>query len=213
MTNALYLARIDPTLSEATRGFLELADQELARVAQVATQTLRFYKQSTAPTVVDVSQIVEQVVQIFEARLRSLPVKVIREYSGDCSLYCFGDELRQVFANLISNAQDAMPEGGRLRLRVRPETSPQAGGGRGIRVIVADTGLGIPEDVRHQIFEPFVSTKADTGTGLGLWVSDGIVRKHGGKIRVRSHCDGEVHGTVFSMFLPANGVSAGESPA
>jgi len=213
VTNALYLARIDPTLNESTRGFLELADQELARVAQVATQTLRFYKQSTAPAVVDVSQIVEQVVQVFAARLKSLPVEVIRQYSGDCSLYCFGDELRQVFANLISNAQDAMPEGGRLRLRVRPEASARTGGGCGIRVVVADTGSGIPEDVRLQIFEPFVSTKADTGTGLGLWVSDGIVRKHGGKIRVRSHCGANQHGTVFSIFLPQNGVEGGERPS
>lgn len=218
VTNALYLARIDETLSETTRGFLELADQELARVAQVATQTLRFYKQSTAPAIADVSQILEQVVQIFAARLRSLPVEVIREYDGDCNLYCFGDELRQVFANLISNAQDAMADGGRLRLRVHPavtvhqEGSHQAGR-RGLRVVVGDTGSGVAEDVRQQIFEPFISTKADTGTGLGLWVSDGLVRKHGGRIRVRSRCEDERHGTVFSIFLPLDGVENAELPA
>jgi len=211
VTNALYLAQIDETLSASTRGFLELADQELSRVAQVATQTLRFYKQSTAPALVDVSQILEQVVTIFAARLRSLPVEVSREYGQDCTLHCFGDELRQVFANLISNSLDAMNEGGRLRLRVHRAVSGR--GESGVRVLVADTGSGISEEVRHQIFEPFVSTKVDTGTGLGLWVSEGIVRKHGGRIRVRSACVGEQHGTVFALFFPLDGVESGELPS
>jgi PAS domain S-box-containing protein len=210
VTNALYLARIDPTLSEATRGFLELADQELARVAQVATQTLRFYKQSTAPSVADVSQVLEQVVTIFAARLRSLSVEVTREYGEDCQLHCFGDELRQVFANLIGNALDAMLSGGRLRIRVRRGVSWKEEDRRGVRVLVGDTGSGIPAEVLHQIFEPFVSTKLDTGTGLGLWVSDGIVRKHGGRIRVRSACGAGRHGTVFSLFFPLDGVEGGE---
>jgi PAS domain S-box-containing protein len=210
VTNALYLARIDPTLSETTRGFLELADQELARVAQVATQTLRFYKQSTAPSVTDVSQVLEQVVTIFAARLRSLSVEVTREYGEDCQLHCFGDELRQVFANLIGNALDAMTDGGCLRIRVRRAVSWKEDGRVGVRVLVGDTGSGIPAEVLHQIFEPFVSTKVDTGTGLGLWVSDGIVRKHGGRIRVRSACGGGRHGTVFSLFFPLDGVEGGE---
>jgi PAS domain S-box-containing protein len=213
VTNALYLARIDPTLSESTRGFLELADQELVRVAQVATQTLRFYKQSTAPAVVDVSQILEQVVQIFAARLRSLSVEVDREYGEDCTLYCFGDELRQVFANLIGNALDAMVGGGRLRIRVHRAVGWKEEGRRGVRVLVGDTGSGIPVEVLHQIFEPFVSTKADTGTGLGLWVSDGIVRKHRGRIRVRSCCEAPRQGTVFSIFLPLDGVESGSPPS
>ena len=204
VTNALYLARIDESLSETTRGFLDLADQELTRVAQVATQTLRFYKQSTAPAVVDVGQIVEQVVAVYAARLRGLSVEVSREYGEDLMLYCLGDELRQVFANLISNALDAMADGGRLRVRVR------RAGRRGMRVLVADTGSGIPAEVVPQIFEPFVSTKADTGTGLGLWVSDGIVRKHGGKIAVRSCTSEGRHGTVFAVFLPADGLKGGE---
>ena len=205
VTNALYLARIDESLSETTRGFLDLADQELTRVAQVATQTLRFYKQSTAPARVDVGQIVEQVVTVYAARLRGLSVEVTRDYGDDLMLYCFGDELRQVFANLIGNALDAMGNGGRLHVRVR------RAGQRGLRVVVADTGSGIPAEMISQIFEPFVSTKADTGTGLGLWVSDGIVRKHGGKITVRSCSGEERHGTVFAVLLPVDGLKGGEA--
>lgn len=206
VTNALYLARTDTTLSEVTRGFLELADQELTRVAQVATQTLRFYKQSTAPALVDVGQIVEQVVTVFSAKLRGLSVEVNRDYRPGTGLHCFGDELRQVFANLLSNSLDAMPEGGRLRIRVRQAVSWKDGS-RGVAVLVGDTGTGIPGAVVQQIFEPFISTKADTGTGLGLWVSEGIVRKHGGKIRVRSSCEARNHGTVFWIFLPEDGIS------
>ncbi|MGH9522737.1 MAG: ATP-binding protein, partial [Terriglobales bacterium] len=99
----------------------------------------------------------------------------------------------------VRNALDAMAQGGTLRIRVRPATEYRNGCRPGVRVIVADTGTGIPPDVREKIMEPFVSSKTTTGTGLGLWVSSEIIRKHGGNVRFRSQI-GE--GTVFSVFLP-----------
>jgi signal transduction histidine kinase len=94
-----------------------------------------------------------------------------------------------------------MPEGGTLQLRVATSRD-WSSGNEGVRITVADSGSGIPRQHLTQIFEPFYTTKKETGTGLGLWVSRGIVQKHGGSIRVRSRTEGDSTGTVFSIFLP-----------
>ena len=109
---------------------------------------------------------------------------------------CFGDELRQVIANVVSNALDAMPQGGVLRIRVKKTKSWAQDRAHGVKIVVADSGSGIPPEVLKRMFEPFVSTKEATGIGLGLWVTDGIVRKHGGTIRVRSRAKVQPTGTV-----------------
>ena len=102
---------------------------------------------------------------------------------------------------VVVNAADAMPERGALQIRVN--SGREWSTGRfGIRIVVADNGSGIPQENLLQIFEPFFTTKKDTGTGLGLWVSRGIVHKHGGSIRVRSRTAGESTGAVFTIFLP-----------
>jgi signal transduction histidine kinase len=129
---------------------------------------------------------------------------VEKKYDSNTSLYCFAGELRQVFANLIGNAIDAMPQGGRLALRARRSrdwTNPER---LGVRFQVADTGSGMPAEVIRHIFEPFFTTKEVTGTGLGLWVSSEIVVKHKGSMRVRSHPEreGSPSGTIFELFFP-----------
>jgi signal transduction histidine kinase len=113
-----------------------------------------------------------------------------------------------VFANLIGNALDATPEGGRLRIRIRRAHSWGSPRTDGLRVIVADTGHGIPVELRKRIFEPFFSTKDDTGTGLGLWVTETILQKHLGRIAVRSRTGSADCGTVFSLFFPFAGISS-----
>jgi two-component system NtrC family sensor kinase len=108
-----------------------------------------------------------------------------------------------LLANLLVNAVDAMTEGGSLHVRVVKGRERSNGSSKeGVRITVADNGSGIPRDRLRQIFEPFFTTKKDTGTGLGLWVSRGIVQKHGGSIRVRSRSEGRATGSVFSIFLP-----------
>jgi signal transduction histidine kinase len=109
--------------------------------------------------------------------------------------------LRQLLSNLLVNAVDAMVDGGSLEVRVAP-TRAWFDDREGVHITVADNGRGIPRDNLRQIFEPFFTTKKETGTGLGLWVSRGIVQKHGGSIRVRSRTSGRSTGTVFSIFLP-----------
>jgi hypothetical protein len=206
VTNSIYLALQDPSLTHETRHFLTIADQELARAVQVATQTLRFHKQSSAPARVNVTDIMDSVLALYGPRFRSASIVLEREYLDRGELYCFSDELRQVFANVISNSVDAMPRGGRLRVRARNGKSLNSAGALGIKVLVADTGDGIPQHLHRSIFEPFVTTKESTGTGLGLWVSEGIVKKHNGRIAMRSNVHPERHGTAVSMFFPFDGL-------
>jgi PAS domain S-box-containing protein len=208
VTNTLYLALRDESLNDSTRNYLATAEQELARVAQVTTQTLRFHRQSTAPTHADLSGIMESAFSLFAARFRASSIQVTQECETHEQLYCYGDELRQVFANLIGNALDATPEGGRLRIRIRRAHSWGSPRTDGLRVIVADTGHGIPVELRKRIFEPFFSTKDDTGTGLGLWVTETILQKHLGRIAVRSRTGSADCGTVFSLFFPFAGISS-----
>ncbi len=203
VTNALYLALQDDALGEETKDYLKTAEQELQRVSHITTQTLRFHKQSNAAMRVDVCDIVDSVLALFKARLVSKRIEVKAEFERGAFATCFGDEIRQVVANLVSNAMDATAEG-RIRLRVRRTGSWTRGRWvEGVKLVVADTGQGIPRVVVEHIFEPFITTKETTGIGLGLWVSDGIVRKHGGWIRVRSLSAGPRTGTAFLIFLPA----------
>ena len=202
VTNSIYLALQDPSLTHETRHFLTVADQELTRAVQVATQTLRFHKQSSTPARVNIIDIMDSVFALYGPRLRSASIVLEREYLDRGELYCFSDELRQVFANVVSNAVDAMSRGGRLRVRIRRGKRWADTGAAGIRVMVADTGEGIPQHLQRSIFEPFVTTKDSIGTGLGLWVSEGIVKKHNGQITLRSNVDPIRHGTTVSMFFP-----------
>jgi PAS domain S-box-containing protein len=200
VTNSLYLALLDPRLSDDTRSYLQTAEQELTRVTHITTQTLRFHRQSKAASLADLSDTMASVLALFGPRLMGRGIAVLRELQPGARILCFDDELRQVFANLVSNSLDAMAEQQRLRIRVRSVAG-------GIRVTVADTGCGIPAPVRKRIFEPFFSTKDTTGIGLGLWVSDGILRKHQGRLTLRSSTHPERHGTAISLFLPLDGVA------
>lgn len=118
-----------------------------------------------------------------------------RQWERDLQITAVAGELRQVFSNLISNSLDAIEERGIIKVRVSP-------GKDRVRITVADNGKGIPPDVLKQIFEAFFTTKTRVGTGLGLWVSQQIIEKHGGKIQVRSHPEGLRQGTTFSVVLP-----------
>jgi PAS domain S-box-containing protein len=208
VTNLLYLIRQSPR-EPASERFVEMAQQEVARVSEIAQQTLRFYRQSTLPAVANVAELLDSVLALHTGRVQTAHVQVERDYPPDLPLFCFAGELRQLFANLVTNALDAMtPQGGRLIVRAR---AAQRQGIEGVRVTVADTGCGIPPEAQRHIFEPFFTTKDATGTGLGLWVSDQIIRKHQGTVRMRSRAAGESTGTVFSLFFPAHGAGPAET--
>jgi PAS domain S-box-containing protein len=212
VTNALYLALMDTSLRQDTRSFLKIAEQELARVAQVTTQTLRFHRQSVAATSVDLAEIMDSAFSLFAPRFEACHIEVHRDYTPGQLLYCRADELRQVFANFLSNALDATRQGGRVRIRIHASRDCGPADCPGIRVSIADTGHGVPVHLRRSIFEPFISTKDATGTGLGLWVSEGIVQKHKGRISLRSRTDAPHQGTVFSLFFPLDGIEPTTPP-
>lgn len=214
ITNLLFLISLGRLDAELT-GYVELAQHEVARVSEIAQQTLRFYRQSTVAVMSNVSEILDSVLALHQGRVVSLQVEVTRRYSEEVKLFCFAGELRQLFANLIGNALDSMmPGGGRLLLRVRAAHAPGSPEIPGVRITVADTGSGMSAEVQRRIFEPFFTTKNATGTGLGLWVSAEIIAKHQGVIQVRSRVRGEGRGggTVFTVFFPFSPAQPSEGP-
>jgi PAS domain S-box-containing protein len=202
VTNLIYLARQDAG-SEEVRSYLETAERELRRVAVITNQTLRFHKQATKPRLVSCEELFESVLSIHQGRVVNAHVRIERRNRGDAAVMCFEGEIRQVLNNLAGNAIDAMhPRGGLLLLRSRAGTEWSTGR-RGVVLTVADSGEGMSPAVMKRVFEPFFTTKGDSGTGLGLWVSKEIIDRHQGSLRVRSSQREGHHGTVFTLFLPA----------
>ena len=206
ITNLLYLIGLSEDLSESTRQYLQTAQSELSRVCQIATQTLRFHRQAVRATHVSAADLVDAVLNLYQGRLANSHIQVDARYATDTTILCFENDIRQVLNNLIANAIDAMrSSGGRLIVRAHDATdySPgQAQPRHGIRITIADTGHGMSPTVKARLFEPFYTTKDLNGTGLGLWISAGIVTRHQGKLTYRSSEHPLHHGTIFSLFLP-----------
>jgi PAS domain S-box-containing protein len=196
--NLLYLARND---SGHAGEYLAQAEQEVGRVARLAQQTLGFVRDVSSPAAMNPVAIMDEILQLYSRKLEGRNIQVVRRYRSNSQITGYSGELRQLLANLLVNAVDAMPPGGSLHVRVMAGRE-WSSGRDGIRITIADNGAGIPGASMQQIFEPFYTTKKETGTGLGLWVSRGIVEKHGGSMRVRSRTTGHASGTTFLIFLP-----------
>jgi PAS domain S-box-containing protein len=196
--NSVYIATLDQNLSHQARSSLQIAEHELERVAHLTRQTLGFYRENTAPTKVDMSKIADGVLDLFAPKFRTKSVRVETRNVPGCCVHAVAGELRQVISNLIVNAVDASEPGSAIQVRTRAVT---LAGRQCVRVSVADSGCGISRENMCRLFEPFFTTKQALGTGLGLWVSKGIVQKHHGWIRVRSS---QNRGTIFSVYLPAS---------
>ncbi len=200
ITNLLFLIAMDAQLPQELKAYVHMAQSELSRVSQIATQTLRFHRQSVAPTPVTAEELAGAVVRLYAGRLANSGIKVDARYSTATKIVCFENDIRQVLNNLIANAIDAMRTGGRLMVRAH---DCHVLGVPGVRITIADTGHGMSAAVQKRLFEPFFTTKDLNGTGLGLWISQGILERHQGRLRVRS---GEGVGTVFTLFLPCEEV-------
>ena len=210
VVNLLYLIE-SSSLEPDTRTYAHVAQDELARVSQIVTQTLRFFKQSTLPSVIRPAELIDSVVTLYRGRLANSSIEVKLEIRDEASgLLCEG-EVRQILNNLVGNAIDAMREkGGQLTIRARAAVDEKSGG-KGVRLTVADTGTGMDGATLSRIFEPFFTTKGARGTGLGLWVSKQLSEKNHGRLSVRSNTDPACHGTVFSLFLPYVSEASGKS--
>jgi PAS domain S-box-containing protein len=202
-TNLVYLAR-DSAISQDQRDFLAATEEELARISHLTKQTLGFYRETKGAERIRISPIVDQLISIFGTRIRNKSVDIRREIKGDPEVYAVADEIRQLITNLLSNSIDAVTRGGQIRLRISAATEWNRKGRSGARLTVADSGSGIPKAVRSELFEPFFTTKKEVGTGLGLWLSKGIVERHHGSIRVKSRSEPGNGWTVFSVFLPSS---------
>jgi PAS domain S-box-containing protein len=213
ITNLAYLLTYHPSLDDEARGFAHMLLDEVGRASRITKQTLAFYRDSTSPAVVNMAELVDSILELHGPAMMKKNIRVQKMLCDrTATVRGFGAELRQVFANLILNAIDAVPTGGMLWVRVSFHGGSADIPGE-VRVAIADNGCGIPQDRRHRVFEPFFTTKADRGTGLGLWVSEGIVRKHGGRIRMHSSTWPRHSGTVFTVILPAHAVEAEKTSA
>lgn len=204
VTNLLYLIGADAGLSENARRYLELAQGELQRVVQISRQTLSFYRETSAPVRLRLSTLLEEVLVLYARRLIDKHIEIVRQYVNDDEVTVFPGELRQVFSNLITNAIEASEGGGRLLLRLRRSRLWSDEGVAGLRMSIGDTGSGIDPAIRRRLGEPFFTTKGERGTGLGLWVTQSIVKRYGGHLWLHSSTGPEKHGTIFSIFLPTN---------
>ncbi len=201
VTNLLYLMRADPS-PDMLKQYLTQAEEELARVTEITKQTLRFYREPSLPSATAVSSVVDSVLTLHRSRLRAAGVTVERELkSASPMVLSTPGELRQVMANIIGNATDAMRGGGRLRIRISDHHCGRQPRNY-VRVTIADNGTGIPPEVLPTIFEPFITTKGETGTGLGLWVTSEIIKRNNWRIRVRSCRNPGRSGTAFSIVIP-----------
>ena len=198
VTNLLYLAKGDPANAAS---YIEAAEGELHRVAHITRQTLGFYRDAGSPQTVQLDKLVRDVLALYAKRIEMKSIEVHGRLDECLEIKASSGELRQIISNLVSNAIDALPSGGRLSVNVHRAAHPRHSA-EGVRVLVADNGSGIPAEVRGKIFDAFFTTKRDVGTGLGLWVTRSLVEKHGGTLRMRTSTDPVRHGTAFCVFFP-----------
>ena len=206
LTNLMALIAYKTTLDPNTRELVALAETEVSRMSHIVRQMLSFYRESVKPVPVSITEVLEDVLELFVMRMRSNEIKVERRYEFSGQINGFSVELRQLFANLIANAIEAIGQKGQIRIHVSPWHNMTRREQAGIRVLIADNGSGIKPELRKRISEPFFTTKAEKGTGLGLWVVKGVVSRHEGSIRVRSSIRTGRSGTIFSIFLPGQSV-------
>jgi PAS domain S-box-containing protein len=209
LTNIFYLMQCQE-LSPQIQELIGIGARELERVGHITRSTLSFYRKVPGRTL-DLHTLLDEVVQLFQTRAGQYRVELAADYGehaaakdpggaaryGEIRGVRYDPALRQVFANIVGNAIEAMEaRGGRIRIRARLL------GARAV-VTVSDTGHGIDRANLDSIFEPFFTTKGERGTGLGLWVTRGIVEEHGGRLQLRSCTGGAHRGTTIRITLPA----------
>lgn len=208
VTNLLYLLETEPGLPEDARPHIAMAQQEVHRIADIATNTLKFFKQTTQPAATSMKETYASVLTLYQGRIRHSGIAILPTFQAHAPYVCFAAEMRQIMANFLGNALDATRPGGRIHFRIRPGTSGRDAEA-GVLITIADTGSGIdPQTVQH-IYDAFFTTKSTAGTGLGLWVCMELIKKHGGHVKVRSRIalHGRSGGSVFRIFLPySNGL-------
>ncbi len=200
--NILFLLGNDDSMNSNSREFLKLAEEELLRVTHITRQTLAFYREPSSPVAAKPAELARQVIRMFQPKIDNKKILVSFSSRLDSEYVVHPGEFKQIVTNLLANAIDAVPRGGTIVIRVRPGREWSAGE-PGFRITVADNGVGISRTDRKRLFQPFFTTKGQKGTGLGLWVTQGLVTKHGGHLQMHSTTRSQRRGTTFSIFFPA----------
>jgi two-component system, NtrC family, sensor kinase len=202
ITNLLYLLR--GPLAESAQGsaYLLSAEQEVERVSRIARQILSFHRESSAPLVVDLTELMEDVLALNNREVVDKNLHILKEWEGPVTVNGFPAQLRQVFSNLIRNAIEASDRHAQIRIKISKCTLYREPRERGARVTISDHGVGIlPENLR-KIFDAFFTTKELKGSGIGLWLSSTIIQGHRGRIQIRSRTQPKRSGTCVSVILP-----------
>lgn len=203
LLNLLYLVEADPAISQASRDHVRMAQAEVMRVSKIAQAAMQQVPRRETAEKTDVADLVSSVLELHQPKLNRHNVVASTRKDGDASAVIYPGQLRQVFSNLLLNAIDAMPKGGKLVAKIS-KTREWGGQGRsGLRITFADTGVGIPADILSRICEPYFTTKGAHGNGMGLAIVQEIVAQHQGRLKVRSSTRSGKSGSVFSIFIPA----------
>jgi signal transduction histidine kinase len=196
MKNAIHLltGKLDPQLTP----IFEVLRTENDRVTRIVRQMLGLYRYTAPLGNFDLNNVVEDTLALFARPLEKSGVEIQKNLGKLPPIKGSADQFRQLLSNLVVNAKDSMKSGGKLIIQTS-EIRAMDGLHSSLRLVVADAGAGIPRELQKSMFEPFISTKGEKGTGLGLWIVKGIVENHGGRIRVRSTVG---KGTVFKLTFP-----------
>jgi signal transduction histidine kinase len=202
ITNLLYLLKTSIDQPAVAGQYLQSAQTELERVSKIARRILSFNRESASPVSVNLSEILEDVLALNNRALVEKKIQVIREWNKILCVEGFPAQLRQVFSNIIRNAIEASFPTTAIRLRISGYPRNDSAVERVARVTISDRGVGISALNRRKVFDAFFTTKELKGSGIGLWLSDAIVREHRGYIQVRSSVRREESGTCLSVVLP-----------
>jgi PAS domain S-box-containing protein len=198
INNVLHLLRTKAP-DDDSKVLIDMGQQEVRRIAEIASATLRFAREAPQPTNLLIRELLESVIAIFAGRFRSRGITLLTRFTTQGDIFAAPGELRQMFANLIANAMEAMERGGTLRIHLHNCRLDRRAA---YRITISDDGPGIPPQLLARIFEPFFTTKSETGTGLGLYIVRELVAAHEGRLQLRTSTGRKYHGTIFSIVLP-----------
>ena len=197
--NLIFLARTNLDEPDMAAEQLQLAEQELARISHITRQTLGFCRESTSPSLVHLRSLIESVLKLYSNKLQIKQIKIEAAFEECPPITVFAGEIEHLVSNIISNAIDALPVNGTLKIEASPVKMVE---GDSIRLEISDDGPGIAPENLKRIFEPFFTTKKNVGTGLGLWVCKEIAERHGGSVYAHSDTENGSKGAVFTVLLP-----------
>jgi signal transduction histidine kinase len=196
LAHLAYLTTEQASEANEVRAYMRLAEEQIVNASQIANQTLTFARASQAPRPIDLAALAEAGIRLHQRAIAAKKIHLVRDFRQDVIARAHTGQMLQVVSNLITNAVDALNENGVLYFRLRKRQDE-------VWILIADNGHGIREEHCHQVFQPFFSTKAERGNGLGLTLSKRIVEHHSGTITMRSSVRPGKTGTIFRISLPA----------